>query len=243
MPSKSRASLHRIETYYDQTQRPLNCLWFVLPIILTYHLGALWCGTGLLAPRDIAKLLQYFGARAWWYLPGSAVIVVLLLQHWFQHRRCPWRPRVLLGMFVESLVGVLPLIVIDHLTGMVMSQLAAGDNGQGVFRHVLIALGAGLYEEFVFRLVFISVVLLVLVDVLGLKQRITAPVAVVLSATLFSLYHFRSGRLDWGSFPWSLFIFRTVAGCYLGGLYVLRGFGIAVGAHIFWNLYTMLWRL
>lgn len=241
MARRRRSSLHRIETYSDQTQRPLNSLWFVLPVLLTFHIGTQFYGTRLMAPRDIASLLRYFGADAWWFLPGVAVVFVLLLQHAFQRRRYTWRPKVFLGMLVESLLEIIPLISLNHLTGMVAAQLAAGAAQPGdLFEHVLIALGAGLYEEFIFRLVFINVALLVLVDLLGVQQRIGAPIAVVLGATLFSMYHFGAGE---NSFAWVPFVFRTLAGCYLGAIFVFRGFGIAVGTHVFWNLYTMLYRL
>ncbi|MBL7220750.1 MAG: CPBP family intramembrane metalloprotease, partial [Phycisphaerae bacterium] len=34
------------------------------------------------------------------------------------------------------------------------------------------------------------------------------------------------------------FTFRIVAGLYLGVLFILRGFGVAVGTHVMWNIYV-----
>jgi membrane protease YdiL (CAAX protease family) len=201
-----------------------------------------------MAPRDITSLLRYFGAEAWWFLPGLAVVMVLLGQHWVQRRRFRFelRGQVLAGMVVESLIEMLPLIVISHVTGRVIAGLAATappSRVQVIFQEVLVAIGAGIYEEFIFRLVFISVALLLLVDVFGLNQRVCSVTAVALGAALFSLYHFSATQMTWASFPWGPFVFRTLAGCYLGAIFVFRGFGVAVGAHIFWNLYTLLYRL
>ena len=242
MARKRRSRPRRIETYFDQTQLPWNSLLFVLPLLLTFHVGALFCPARLLAPRDIMSLLRYFGAEAWWFLPGLAVVAVLLGQHWSQRRRAELRGQVLGGMLVESLLEMLPLIVISHVTGRVMAQLAAtapAGGARAVFQHVLVALGAGIYEEFIFRLVFLSLMLLLLVDLFGLNQRACTAVLVVLGATLFSLYHHSAAQMTWSTFPWGDFVFRTLAGCYLGAIFVFRGFGVAVGAHIFWNLYTM----
>lgn len=56
---------------------------------------------------------------------------------------------------------------------------------------------------------------------------------------LFSLYHLTGQQLSGKvAFPWAAFIFRMLAGVYLGGLYVCRGFGIAVGTHAVWNLWV-----
>jgi len=244
MARKRRSPPRKIETYFDQTQRPWNSLLFVLPLLLTFHIGALFVGTRLMAPRDITSLLRYFGAETWWFLPGLAVVAVLLGQHWSQRRRAELRGQVLAGMLVESLLEMLPLIVISHVTARVMAQLAAAAPGAGGgFQHVLVALGAGIYEEFIFRLVFLSIMLLLLVDVFGLNQRACTVMLVVLGATLFSLYHHSAAQMVWATFPWGPFVFRTLAGCYLGAIYVLRGFGVAVGTHICWNLYTMLQAL
>ncbi len=39
--------------------------------------------------------------------------------------------------------------------------------------------------------------------------------------------------------PWHDFIFLAVAGTLWGALYVYRGFAVAVGSHIVWNLYAL----
>ena len=48
--------------------------------------------------------------------------------------------------------------------------------------------------------------------------------------------------MSWGQFAWDKFVFRAAAGTYLGAVFALRGFGIAAGAHILWNVYVVLYR-
>ena len=93
-------------------------------------------------------------------------------------------------------------------------------------------MGAGIYEEFGFRLAGMSLVLFVCVDLLGLPKSHTAVVGVVLTSVAFSLYHFLGSE----SFLWPVFFFRATAGVYLASLYIARGFGIAVGAHALYNI-------
>ena len=102
------------------------------------------------------------------------------------------------------------------------------------------AVGAGIYEEFLFRLWLICLSLLVFVDLLKLRREAVASVAVVLGGALFSLYHFSGEQMAWEVFPWGLFVFRAMAGWYLGALFCLRGFGITVGAHALFNVFVVL---
>ena len=220
--------------YVRLTQRPLNSLAFILLPLIVYHGYALRYGTELLAPRDLARLLGYFGGTAW-ILPPLLILVVLALQHVVH--RYPWRVHVsaLAGMGAESVLWVVPLFSLNYVTGRFL--IAATTQPSAALRSLLQAIGAGIYEEFIFRLVFLSLSLVILVDLLSLRRDVAAAAAVVLGAVLFSLYHLSGGQLaSGGAFPWPQFVFRTLAGVYLGGLYVCRGFGIAVGTHACWNL-------
>ena len=73
----AKASPQR-ETYRWQTHRPLNCLAFILPMLLVFQLAAALYGTSLLAPRDLGRLLKHFGATAA-YLPPLFIVLVLVL--------------------------------------------------------------------------------------------------------------------------------------------------------------------
>ena len=104
-----------------------------------------------------------------------------------------------------------------------------------------VAVGAGVYEEFIFRLALISLIMLIFVDIFDLRKDIVAAVAVIMAGCIFSLYHFPAEQLtSWDGWPWHEFIFRAVAGVYLGAIFILRGFGIAVGAHICYNLFVVM---
>ena len=246
MAPRQRASARPIETYLDQTRKPMNNLLFVLPLLAVFHVGTAVYGTKLLALQDIYLFLRYFGAAGWSFLPAMVIVLVLLLEHYFHRGGYTFGPKVLAGMVVESLLEVAPLIVISHVTGRLMAHTAkaAGQvGGQSIPEQILAAVGAGVYEEFIFRLVLISVSLVVMVDILGLDKRLSACVAIVLGAALFSLYHFSSAQLTGASFPWPKFVFRALAGAYLGVIFVLRGFALAVGSHICWNLYVMVHML
>ena len=223
--------------YNQEIVRPLPCLVFVLPLLTLFHVGIAYYGTSLVAVLDVYRLLHYFGATTVYVAP-LAIVVVLLVQHLFH--RDPWqiRPKVLAGMVAESILWLLPMLAMTHLTGMALAAGARAPLEWGLEK-VLTAVGAGLYEEFIFRLLLLSLVMLVFVDVFNLRKDVVMIVGVIVTAVLFSLYHFSASQNSGGvGFDWQLFTFRAMAGLYLGALYVFRGFAVAVGAHVVYDIYV-----
>jgi hypothetical protein len=245
MAEYSYTTARRSDSYAWQTQRPLNCLVFVLPLLMFFQVGTIYYGTSLLAPRDLGRLLGYFGATAG-YLPAVLIVAVLLAQH--LARRDKWQVKALVqaGMFGESILWMIPLIVLDHTTRGPLIQAAVAEAGPAanVLQQVLVAVGAGVYEEFIFRLGMICLAMLIFVDVFELPKEAVAIGAVVVAACLFSLYHVAPDRIaGGGGFPWGDFAFRAAAGAYLGAVFILRGFAVAVGTHTFFNLYVVYFHL
>ena len=208
MIDNARAEAPRLDGYYWQTQCPLHCMVFVLPMMLFFHL---WGGDpfgSLKAVVDLTRILRFFGGTAA-YLPPVAIMAVLLAQHLV--RRDPWaiRPRVLLGMLIESMAFVVPLVAIWHLMHK-LAVLAASTGATaptaGVFRKILVGTGAGIYEEFLFRLLAIGLAMIIFVDVFGLKKGWVALGTVIVTAVLFAAYHVGGERFAWGTL-----IFRTLA--------------------------------
>jgi hypothetical protein len=229
------------QTYRRLTQRPLYGLLFILLPLAVYHYGAIRHGTKILAPLHMRWLLEHLNATGW-FLPPLVIVSVLLAQHIVHNHRWRVQPVVLVGMLIESLIWVVPLYCLDVLNAWLFQPDGAPAGGAAVAGAKLAtdlynALGAGVYEEFLFRLTLISLALLLMVDVFSLPRAPAATAAVLVGGILFSLYHFTKGQLTGvEAFPFSLFAFRSLAGAYLGCLFVYRGFGIAVGAHAAWNV-------
>jgi len=123
----------------------------------------------------------------------------------------------------------------------VTAEAESGGVKRASWRASIVAgIGAGIYEELVFRLILICVLMLVFQDVLGLSRRNSIILAVLVSAVLFSAHHhidFLTGQPNPGD-PFNLIVFgfRTVAGIYFAVLFAIRGFGITAGTHAFYNI-------
>ena len=91
-------------------------------------------------------------------------------------------------------------------------------------------------------MVLIGLLLLLLVDVWEGPKVGMAVIALGLSAIVFSLYHPQvwAGATMTSQLLWRPFLFRALAGGYLSGVFLLRGYGITVGAHVVYNVYIVL---
>ncbi|NIA06282.1 MAG: CPBP family intramembrane metalloprotease [Actinobacteria bacterium] len=237
--------------YITATTRPLNCLVFLLPIIVLHQVGvlifAIYCPGGeplINAAFGILRgILSLLGFNAF-YLPGFLVIGSLLIWHWV--KGYPWqvRARTILGMAIESFLFAWPVLVLGFVLGSAGPNAATMPSGistntaQTLPGQAVLMIGAGIYEELLFRLGMISLMALLLTKVGSLSKEYALLFAASASALLFGVYHFYFGP-EPVPFDWPRFSFYFLGGVYFSGLYVLRGFGITVGAHIVYDLIVL----
>jgi len=110
--------------------------------------------------------------------------------------------------------------------------------------NIVTGVGAGIYEELVFRLILICALMVLFQDVIGLNRQNAITLSVLMSAALFSAHHhiiWIDGRLARSApFSWTEFVFRTLAGVYFAILFAIRGFGITAGTHAFYDIIATL---
>lgn len=223
--------------YRDATPLPLYSLLFLFPIVVAYEAGALmlrpspWPNRDLVAQSVIQSLFGWFGAEVPW-LSGAALVLVLTLLVWHVLSGRTWRVRlwVPLLMLVESVVLTVPLFVINRLGSAAVLQQAFGGGEFETLRELLVlGLGAALYEELVFRLALLGLLMLLLAHTLNLPRTIAIPVAIALGAVIFALCHVQPvGAEGWDTHR---FLIRAAAGGYLSLVFMMRGLGVATGAH------------
>jgi hypothetical protein len=215
--------------------RPLDALVFLLPLIVFYEVASLARQDRVIAFDFLRRFFQLFGQVGMW-APGLAVIVILLATHvaagdkWVVH----WN-RVGL-MYVESVALSVPLLLLNWAVPLVSTT----GNSSSLLDRLALGIGAGVYEELVFRLIFISVVVMIGVDLLHRERAPVAVTAVILSSLAFAAHHHR----PIGAEPFELvrFLFRTMAGVYLAAIFWFRGYGPAAGCHAAYNVALVLLR-
>jgi hypothetical protein len=119
-----------------------------------------------------------------------------------------------------------------------------GLNRKSVQMDLLTGIGAGIYEELIFRLILISLSMMFFEVVLGVPKTKAIIISVIISSVLFSLHHhfvFLNGQFARGEiFTLTRFAFRTVAGIFFAIIFAIRGFGIAAGTHAFYDIIATL---
>jgi membrane protease YdiL (CAAX protease family) len=218
-------------SYFARTELPLASLVLLLPLLVLDEIGTRhfasdpFAGTEhrIIAFKLMQDFFRLFGASGR-YLPALAIVGILLA--WHIARNDPWRvkPGTLTGMTLEGAFLGLPLLAVGILG---LRYLMTGGSGADWRGMIVLSIGAGIYEELVFRLIAFTLLQLLLVDLLELP-KLWAGVATVLAASLmFSLYHYLGNE----PFHWHSFAFRTIAGIYFGIVFLFRGFGITAFSH------------
>ena len=139
-------------------------------------------------------------------------------------------------MFAECLAFSLVLGVLLQSI-LRIGGLSSGGHGIGLMQNLALSIGAGLFEEIIFRVILLNLLFLLLSPLLK-KKVVAAVVSVLLASFLFSLSHYIGTMAD----SWQLysFMFRWAAGLLFTILYFVRGFGITAYTHAFYDIWVLI---
>ncbi len=226
-----------LHSYLHRSQAPLTCLLFVSPMVVLYELGTRLFATDpwhhqelrIVAFLKLQQFFTFFGASQQ-YLPALSVASILLAWHMVRHD--PWKLElgVAVAMVFESLLLCLPLFIIGAMVDRLIPLHTGVGSGPA---RLIFPLGAGVYEELVFRLIGFTAFSILLVDFLHMNKKYATPLIVCICAILFALHH------CWGineRFNWHDMLFRTGAGIYFGIIFLCRGYGVTAGTHATYDI-------
>ena len=138
-------------------------------------------------------------------------------------------------MFAECLAFSLVLgVVLQSI--LRLGGLSSGGPGSGLMQNLALSVGAGLFEEIIFRVILLNLLFLLLSPLLK-KKMVAAVVSVLLASFLFSLSHYVGTMAD----TWQLysFMFRWAAGLLFTVLYFVRGFAITAYTHALYDIWVL----
>ena len=138
-------------------------------------------------------------------------------------------------MFAESLAFSLVLgVVLQSI--LRLGGLSSGGPGSGLMQNLALSVGAGLFEEIIFRVILLNLLFLLLSPLLK-KKVVAAVFSVLLASFLFSLSHYVGTMAD----TWQLysFMFRWSAGLLFTVLYFIRGFAITAYTHALYDIWVL----
>jgi len=215
-----------------------------LPLLTIYEAGILGNGD-INAMAQVVKTpiawfrhnpIQIIGTDPIVILNGVLIVAALvaLVRLW---SRGGLHPGTFCGMFVESAAYALLLgpAAIFLMTGVV-HRIGFEPHLQDFRLKLVASCGAGLYEELIFRAVFLGSLYTIAKDGVGLQPLTAGAVGLLASAAMFSAAHFIFPGEPIQTGP---FVYRLLAGVLLGIIFLARGFGIAAWTHALYDLYVL----
>lgn len=229
--------------YWEESVQPLACLYFVAPLLLLYEVGVVWLGPAAMrngADVWLRQGLAELGFAAYFFLP---LVTCSILLGWHHVTRRDWKVRVdvLSGMVCEcATLGLCVLVFAQVFARVMHAPLSLDDHVTALIDsdrlpYLLSYLGAGIYEELLFRLFLLTTTICVCQH-LGADKRSAIWLGVLSTSLLFAAAHYRLFFAVGGEFTWFSFAFRLTAGALFCMLFLQRGFGIAVGTHAVYDI-------
>ena len=236
--------------YFYETRRPLVCLLFLLPLMLWYEIGKLLlpvvAGGLRPAPGIVESWLMWASGETGLVLAVLIPILsvgMLLFLHHQQKEAFSISLNTFAGMFAEVvglavmlfLVGDAILLFVESQQPQPLSHLADLFLSPKWHAVLLESLGAGLHEEFLFRLMLFGGAFAWLKWLID-DELIALLISAVVVSLLFAFAHCEVIGHESVNFRPSVFLLRFLASVALCLLFRYRGFAIAVGVHVGFNI-------
>ena len=231
--------------YFNVTQSRSASLIFILPLLIVYEIGVIVYradinGVAAIVKSPITYLKQNpveLVGTGGMILITSVLIGLVVGAIWHIGRLGALRLRIFAGMLAESALYALLLgpFALIPVTGQ--AQWGGFEpQMSNVMEKIVIATGAGLYEEFLFRFIILGLLYFLLKELTELSTAWAAIWSLLLSSALFSGLHLIGPE---ESMSFGAFNYRLSAGFLLGLIFLWRGLGIAAWTHTLYDVYIL----
>ena len=234
--------------YHRHTRSLAVSFLFILPLLVVYEMGLLilrpstvsWAG-------DVLRWLLNGAFGRWGSLAFNLAVIVAIVAALVATRRTAgarrggvnldFFPTVLAESLAYATIIMMLVPLVIHYAVPLAQALPHGESG--VLDSLVLSVGAGIYEEIVFRLGLMSAIYFALLK-LTRESWFATVLAIFLSSVLFSVAHYLGG-ID---MPTNEFIrsfgFRTVCGILFAAIYINRGLAVACYTHAFYDVLVVI---
>lgn len=227
--------------YFRATRTATYGFLSVLPLFVLYEVSIVFANHGAVGVRVGADvwmkgLLIAVGAPG--MLAVGVVVIAIGVFVYVKERskNIPLRGRFFGGIILESVVYA---VVVAILVSTAVTLLLAAIQGQTplermpLLTRLSLSLGAGLYEELLFRVVLVGGLAAGL-SAVATRREAAYLGAALIGALLFSAVHYIGQFGD--AFTMGSFLFRFLFGLAMNAIFLLRGFGIAAWTHALYDV-------
>jgi membrane protease YdiL (CAAX protease family) len=231
-------------SYFFHSKSLANSFLFILPLLILYEFGIAFHGSNIKNVADVIVKtpLILFGKNSS-LIFNLLVIIFLIVSLFYIERKYQLNILVFIPMFIESMIYAL---FIGHILGFIVYKISFSSvlsiphslNLTNLWMQLTLSIGAGVYEEIVFRLILITLFCYIFVVFFKMHKPTSTIISILLAAFIFTMMHYVGTFGD--NFTYTNFMFRLLAGIVLSVIFIFRGLGIAVYTHAIYNVFLVL---
>ncbi len=242
MPRKTevtRLSMSKYN-YFRQSSHRFYGAVVALFMLLLYETLVIWgeLPSGAMvrnAPEVWLRSILYFIGLPHYYISLALLAGALIAISVFYQSGVIVRKSIFFWMILESIFwGLVSGFIIQFF--MINLPFFSGVFSNSILANLGLAIGAGLFEELLFRVVLTTFLIYLFRRIFD-HPLISIVIAVLVASFLFSLVHYLGNMAD--QFTLYSFMFRFFAGIWFTTLYTVRGFAITCMTHAFYDIFVI----
>lgn len=230
-----------MKSYFCCSKSLANSFLFILPLLVLYDVGIALQGSCIKNTADVIMKtpLTLFGKNGS-LIFNSLVVAFLLISVFYIEKEYRLSSLIFIYMFTESVIYAL---FMGYVVGFVVYKclfphILASPFSMNIWMGIILSVGAGVYEEIVFRFLLITSLYFLLATFLKVNKPVSATISIITSSLLFSAMHYVGTLSD--NFTYTNFTFRFLSGIVLSTIFMFRGLGIAVYTHAIYDVLSVL---
>ncbi len=234
---------NELQSYFQATRTATWGFLMALPLLILYEVGIVWVNSNrseiirISSESVLKSLFSTFGLTHELLVLGVTLIVGIAIVVWERKKKVAFSLRYPGLILLESSVyAVLLAFFVSGLTALMLSPLMIVQDGEGLglAMNLVLSLGAGIYEELLFRVILVGGLFWILKKIFIGQTKLMYIVAAVIGALSFSFVHHIGAMGD----PWAIdvFLYRTIFGLVFNVVFLIRGFAIVAWTHAIYDV-------
>lgn len=227
--------------YFAATRTGTYGFLSALPLLVLYEVMITVANSGSAQPVRISsevwlkQVVALTGGTGLWILTAGVLAIGAAILFMERKKKVPIRATYFAGILAESAVyAVLVAALVSQMVAAVLLAAPGPQPQHDLWTQIALSIGAGLYEELVFRVLLVGGLFWGLKRMVD-RRTVAYATAAVVGALLFSFVHYTGAFGD--PFALDSFTFRFLFGLALNVLFLLRGFGVAAWTHALYDVY------